>query len=91
MTTISIKAKHLANGVPGDCEHCPVALAILDAIPGPIDVMVGPDEISISRGDLWIPFRVPQEVVAFIRAFDDGGNEAVDPFTFELDYPAVTA
>ena len=50
MTTVSVTAKHLAKGIREDCEHCPVALAIVDAIPGPIGVWVGPDEISISRG-----------------------------------------
>lgn len=89
MTTISVKAKHIAKGRRGDCGHCPVALAILDAIPGIDGVAVGSDEISISRGDLWIPFLAPREVAEFVAAFDS--RDPVSPFAFDLDFPEAAS
>lgn len=90
MTTISVTAGHITKGYPGDCALCPVALAITDALPGlaylaihyqDIDVGPRPDEDVIT-------IEMPAAVRDFIRAFD--AFDPVEPFTFELDYPAVT-
>ena len=88
----STSRQHIAEGNPGDCGWCPVALAIADALPGlaflavrylDIDVRARPEE------DVAV-IVMPDEVVRFIRAFDVG--DPVQPFSFELDYPAeVTA
>ena len=91
MTTISVRAKHIAKGKRQDCERCPIALAILDAIPGIDGIAVGPDEIAISSGELRLPFSAPDEVLNFVWAFDQDGADAVAPFSFDLDYPEVAA
>lgn len=38
--TVAVTEKHIADGVPGNCAACPVALAILGAIPGAVKVQV---------------------------------------------------
>jgi hypothetical protein len=90
MTTVSVTAEHIARGEPGDCGWCPIALAVADALPGlaylsirlqDIDLRPRPDEDLIVIG-------MPDEAVDFILDFDAG--KPVKPFTFELDYPAVT-
>lgn len=92
MTTVNVKAEHIAKGIRGDCEHCPVALAIAAAFPDIAGIAVRPEEISIkpSLDDLdWIQVRPPREVPEFVWDFDEGGT--VEPFSFDLDYPAVAA
>ena len=92
MTTITVTAEHIAEGTPGECALCPIALAIRDAFPDICDVAVGPSEIGIQavpQGP-WTELEPPGDVTLFILLFD-GGDHA-DPLTFELDYPAaVTA
>jgi hypothetical protein len=93
MTTINVTAGHIAEGVPGECGECPIALAIAEAVPGAAEVAVYASHVSIwkprGRGRERERARLPEVAVAFIEHFDrihDG-----EPFTFELDYPAVTA
>jgi len=89
MTTVSVTAEHIAEGVPGDACACPVAFAVRDAFPHAQDVTVGDLYISMyDRGQSRL-LIMPADVRALIGAIDR--NRAVDPFTFELDYPAVTA
>jgi len=77
--TIAVTAEDIANGDPGNCSTCPVALAIsretgLDASFLDVDQ----EEIIIDEGQLTCPIVVQQ----FISRFDNG--KPVDPFTFEL-------
>jgi hypothetical protein len=90
MTTVSVTAEHIAKGFPGDCGDCPVWHAITAAIPGLAYLRVRYLDIDVRprpEDDLVI-IEIPDGVARFIRAFDVG--RPVEPFTFELDYPAVT-
>jgi hypothetical protein len=91
MTAISVTAEHIAEGIREDCERCPVALAIADAFPDLTYVRVGPDNIGVQRGvgEFQTLLAVPPDAQNFIWDFDDGATP--DPFTFDLNYPAVTA
>ena len=92
MTTISVTAKHIAKGVPERLRALPGRAGHPGRHPRRPSASGSALTISISRGDCAIPYpRAASRSCAFIRAFDDGGNAAVEPFTFELDYPAVTA
>jgi hypothetical protein len=89
MTTISVTAEHIAKGRPGDCRFCPVALAVEDAFPG-TNCWVARDTLTLySNGRQRLRVPHPGTVLKFIRAFDSA--DPVEPFTFELDYPAVAA
>ena len=91
MTAINVTAGHIARGEPENCEACPVALAIMDALPSAGVPSVGPSEVTFRVAvDKWVDIDLPRAVSDFIETFD-GGTADVEPFTFELDYPAVTA
>jgi len=88
MTAVSVTADHLTLGIPGDCGNCPVALAVEDAFPRAVGVSVGDLYISMrheGRDELLI---IPEDARALIADID--AERPVEPFTFELDYPAVT-
>ena len=91
MTTINVTTRHIAKGEPGECAHCPVALAIRDALPDIANVVVGPEEIGIqlAADGPWAELDSPRDVVMFIMLFDTNGQ--APPFTFELNYPKAAA
>ena len=94
MTTINVTAEHIARGERENCERCPVALAIRDAFPDLAYIEVAPEGIGIGPpgADIYgieAHIDVPREVQEFIWDFDDSGRG--EPFSFDLDYPAVTS
>jgi len=90
MTTINVTAEHIENGVRENCERCPVALAIMDAFPGASGIYVESRVFSISRdGYRRDEIKLPREASEFIWDFD--ASKTVQPFSFELDYPAEVA
>jgi hypothetical protein len=89
MTTINVTAEHIAKGVPGSCTRCAVALAISDAFPG-TDIWVYGDTFDLTFEDFGPNFvNLPAGVDDLIHALDD--RVPVEPFTFTVDYPVVTA
>jgi hypothetical protein len=90
MTAISVTAEHIAAGQRGDCAFCPVALAVTGAFPRVAYLRVYVHEVVIRGAPETVMAGVTMPLVAqrFIRDFDAG--QPVEPFTFELDYPAVT-
>ena len=92
MTTIVVvTTEHIERGEPENCERCPVALAIMDALPAAGVPEVGPSQISFRVSDYqWADIGLPPEAIDFIETFD-GGTDDVEPFSFELDYPAEAA
>lgn len=78
---VSVTAGHIKRGIRGECEKCPVALAMLDA--GATSVMVGDFYIywKIARKGT-CRVRNPKTVQAFIERFDSG--KPVKPFEFDL-------
>jgi len=90
VTAINVTAEHIANGVRGSGWGCAVALAIKDAFPGCEDVNVSEAAACICYEDVepaWVD--LPASAADFIEAFDNEWD--VEPFTFTVDYPAVTS
>jgi hypothetical protein len=91
MTTVSVTAGHIAKGQRDSCRRCPVALAINETFPDTELVAVDSAYVTMGRGPLrggWIELELPDAATRFIEAFDC--HDPVEPFTFDLDYPAVT-
>jgi len=77
---IKVTQRHIDTAYPGECDSCPVALAIRDAVDGrPVSVFYG--SIVIGKSDCFMP----DEVYDFVLDFDAGAP--VEPFEFDLDYP----
>ena len=89
MTTISVTAEHLTQGIPGDCAACAVALAVEDAFPQASDVTVGQLYISMHDKVEWVLLAISLSVGERIAAIDRG--ESVEPFSFTVNYPAEVA
>jgi hypothetical protein len=92
MTTIVVvTTEHIERGEPENCERCPVALAIMDALPAAGVPSVGPSEVAFRvADDMWTDVHLPPEVSDFIESFDGGATD-IGPFSFDLDYPAAVA
>lgn len=94
---ISVTAGHIAEGRPGNCSECPIALAVIAAFPDIEVIEVKADQVTesawIKAWPSWsaafVNIPLPHEAYEFIRAFDDSG--AVEPLSFTVDYPAVTS
>lgn len=85
MTKIEITQDMIFDGKEGDCEFCPVALA-LDKATGKSWAVTNYFCIESDHGmpsDLTKKIMFPRAVVDWIFAFDSGGH--VKPFSFELE------
>jgi hypothetical protein len=102
VSTIAVTAEHIAKGKPDNCRECPVALAILAAMPEArrVDVIQIGDSLTYTRirvipdnarpaNRTTLEAPLPAEAARFIRAFDNG--EPVEPFSFTVDIPEVAA
>jgi hypothetical protein len=92
MTTINVTAGHIAKGEHDSCRFCPVALAMKEAFPDAELVAVDSARVIMGGGLRrrgWVELDLPDAATRFIEAFDAG--DPVQPFSFDLDYPAVTA
>ena len=82
---IEVTKQHIKDGRKLDCNYCPVALAIRDAVTNSTCVEVCDDMspiISFYKGDDLLEFAAPDSVYEFIENFDLGGS--VKPFKFTL-------
>lgn len=78
MITIKVNKEHIAQGEARSSCNCPIALALMEAIPNKC--------IGVGQGVFWIVldwFDLPPEAKKFRKAFDNG--EAVEPFSFEIE------
>lgn len=89
MTAVSVTAGHIAKGIPGDACGCAVALAVIDAFPDAENVSVGDLYVAMYIGSRSELLPIPENVRALITVIDRDGT--VEPFTFELDYPAAAS
>lgn len=96
--TVAVTPEHIATGVPGDCQYCPIALAILDAIPAATHAEVwwayGPGDEEGAGAAVWLArgtltHRLGEDADAFVRAFDD--RQPAEPFTFTITIPEEAA
>lgn len=70
-------------GCAGDCELCPIALAIKKLIPGErlrAQVQVCNEAVAIGRSELPLPLRAQ----AFVTNFDALKLDLAQPFVFNL-------
>jgi hypothetical protein len=82
--TVTVTREHIDRGAERTCDRCPVALAIMAAVPGLSFVEVMSPELGYALlfgmdsdvGDMDLPGSAKQ----FIRDFDAG--RPVRPFTF---------
>lgn len=88
---ITVTEDHIKNGQKAAPDHCPVALALNDAIPE-YKHAVGNDRYTIWKSSnqgndnlLLVATRpLPHNAVMFISDFDCGKNHA-KPFEFEIE------
>lgn len=77
--TIRVTQNHIDKGRPEDCGRCPVALAVLDALPDVRRVYVDGDIISVRYARKDHVYWCPIEVANFVSDFDSG--DPVSPMT----------
>jgi hypothetical protein len=87
--SINVTQEDIERGQRHECDLCPIALALLRAIPG-ANVEVVPSKVWILPAGKREPFgwelaRLPDEAQSFMTKFDLGW--AVEPFTFDLEVP----
>ena len=79
---IHVTQEHIDNGIRDSCLQCPIALALLEALPIH-DVWVHKEEISIFDATSNKVYGPNLQVRDFITRFDAG--EEVEPFSFTLN------
>lgn len=75
---IQVKPQHIERGEVSNCEACPVALAVTEAVG--IDATAGYEEIQIGI----LRCDTPENVRDFMITFDD--RYAVKPISFEIPW-----
>jgi hypothetical protein len=75
---IKVTEDHIRRGRRQSICKCPIALAIMEAVPTRL-LIVGPNVVSIDIGE----FLLPKEAQDFIGDFDFE-KKKVSPFEFEL-------
>lgn len=89
MTTIDVTAADIEAGERGECQVCPVALAIKRVIRGDLIVSVIMGDVAIYKPtDLersLVRIELPDKVGTFITDFDK--DRSVTPFAFAIKIP----
>ena len=78
---IHVTQNDIENGIKGNCEFCPVAIAMTRAF-GRL-VRVWNDHCLIGYSPV-IRIDTPAEVADFISDFDAFGEKGLKPFSFEI-------
>jgi len=81
MLTVEVTAEDIYAGEPGDPCGCAFALAFARRFPGS-HPYANADGVAFEWRGQQIDLYLPDPVIAFIDAFDNG--EPVEPATFEL-------
>ena len=81
----AITAADCKLGQRGDENECPVARAVRRGLRHGLNVTVGDDSVAISEGNGFVMLRLPDDEVARIAAYDQGG--AMEPHTLTLAVP----
>jgi hypothetical protein len=82
--TIQVTQEDINHGLAGDCEECPIALALYRAL-SVAGVRAGTGGVTLYREGTNAMVALPVAAVRFIGRFDH--DELVEPFEFELDVP----
>lgn len=84
VVTISVTQENIDEGERNVCSDCPVALAIMAAVPGALGVTVRFETATVSLdGHRRLLLSLPREATEFIESYDDGAD--VSPFTFTAE------
>lgn len=84
---IEVTARHIKAGVAGDCEICPIALALAEAIAAlgsNADVSVYTETVVVGVGGACWSAPLPEQARWFVGRFDTACP--VEPFTFEVTW-----
>lgn len=85
-TLIRVTPAHIVHGWRRDCEKCPIALAVLEAIADPAaTVEVGEDAIDLNLPGEWRQADTPRVAADFIYAFDEL-EDSYGPIEFTLTW-----
>lgn len=84
IVTVQVTEQDVQHGLAGDCEECPIALAIYRALHD-APVRVGTGGVTIYREGTNAMVALPGAASRFISRFDH--DEVVEPFEFDLDVP----
>ena len=82
-----ITQAHIDLGLRGQCEECPVALALMDVFPDAKRITVGGMWINVFLPEKKLNARVSGVVSDFIENFDKGFD--VQPMEFALTFSHV--
>ena len=88
IVTVQVTSEDIAHGLSGNCDRCPVALAIRRLLLPGIFVRAGTWFFALHRGSDVSQYNqmLPGQAVDFITAFDSG--KTPEPFEFQIDIPA---
>jgi hypothetical protein len=81
---VRVTRQHIAQGIQGDCSHCPLALAFREV---GLHVRVGVRILIIDRH----PYQMPALLADWADAFDAGREVEPIEFAFELPDELVQA
>ena len=85
--TITVTQEHIDHGKQRVCDDCPIALAILEGVPGLLNAEVmNPDlgfVLLLDNDGGAVTLELPQVARDFICRFDAGLD--VSPFTFTAE------
>ena len=92
IVTVEVTQADIDTGEQKNCARCPVALAVMRAMPGvEVEVVPGkawilpPDTPEARRWYDWEPCPLPDKARDFVWRFDQGW--VAKPFTFDLEVP----
>jgi hypothetical protein len=77
---VKVTDKHIREGEQGSARHCPIALAIADALPGTLPPYIAVFGRAAIVGNS--SYLLPPEAYDFVVAYD--GYEYVGPLEFDL-------
>lgn len=84
VTRVQVTAEDIAHGERGNCNECPVARAIMRAVPGSAP-NVGYDIVSAGIGGM--AADLPGDAVDFIDRYDQ--EVGAEPFEFDLTWREI--
>ena len=80
---VKVKKKHIQLGERKSCYHCPIALAVKDALKCHIvDVTTLGISVQMTKDDDYIQYRATNKVKNFVLNYDDFENPK--PMQFRL-------
>ena len=90
LVTVYLTRHDIEHGIAGDCESCPIALAVSRAAGEPW--MVGGDTITRRSDPEGAGIDLPKEAAQFVLMFDKFKQhyaEVAEPFKFVVEIPEI--